>query len=127
MARNISEIMREGQEKTLEQVALLEKQMNGTITPEESTRLAMLTGNLLSLMKEAQAQGVGVGVGAGYGQATATANEVDEDEDDYSDEEYDDYYDDYDDYSDEDYSDEELSDDEVQPELCWCGDPDCKG
>lgn len=60
MRRNILELVKEGQEKTLEQVALVEKQMNGTITPDESVRLSMLTGNLLALMKEAQAQGFGV-------------------------------------------------------------------
>lgn len=80
--RSISEIMREGQEKTLEQVALLEKQMNGTITEDEKLRLGMLNGNLLALMKEAQAQGVGVGVGTGYGEVN-----TDEDENPFTDEE----------------------------------------
>lgn len=113
MKREIGQIMREGQEKTLEQVALLEKQMAGTITPDESVRLGMLTGNLLALMKEAQAQGVGVGVGTGYGEVEVQGNDEvfdDEDEDSI--------------FGDEDLFDEDTSEDEDEP-ICACGDPDC--
>jgi len=78
--RNVLDIMREGQEKTLLTLPLLEKQMAGTITPNESARLAMLNGNLLALVKEAQAQGVGVGVGTGLGQVPVTAEDDEDDE-----------------------------------------------
>lgn len=54
------DVMREGLAKETEARTLLEKQMAGTITSDESARLAMLNGNLLALVKEAQAQGVGV-------------------------------------------------------------------
>jgi hypothetical protein len=60
MARDVMDIMREGLAKETEARALLEKQMAGTITSDETARLAMLNGNLLALVKEAQAQGVGV-------------------------------------------------------------------
>lgn len=78
--RDILTIMREGQAKTLEQMELLRKQMAGTITPDESVRLAMLTGNLLALVDEAQAQGVGTAVGTGYGEVQPETYEDDYDE-----------------------------------------------
>ena len=77
--RNISEIMREGQEKTLEQIELLKKQMSGTITEDEKLRLGMLNGNLLALIAEAQAQGVGVGVGTELRGATESDYNENED------------------------------------------------
>src|SRR5688572_17231509 len=64
--RTIAEIMAEGQKLTLEQAELLRKQIGGTITAEETARLATLTGYLLGLMGEAQARGVGNAVGQVY-------------------------------------------------------------
>jgi hypothetical protein len=76
--RNISTIMREGQEKTLEMIPLKEKQLAGKLTQDEAVRLGMLEGNLLALVKEAQAQGVGTAVGTEY---TGVENDEGEDED----------------------------------------------
>lgn len=83
--RNIATIIAEGQAKTLETLPLMEKKMAGTLTAEESNRLAMLEGNLLALMKEAQAQGVGVAVGTEY-----RGEPADNDEDEWADETEDD-------------------------------------
>lgn len=82
MGRSISEIMREGQAKSLEQIELVQKKMDGTITEDEKVRLAMLEGNLLSLVREAQAQGVGTGFAGGVISDEDEAPYEDEDEDD---------------------------------------------
>lgn len=60
--QNLVNIIKEGQEKTLVQMDLLEKQINGTITSEELERLKMLNGNLLALARQAQAYGYGTEV-----------------------------------------------------------------
>ena len=60
--QNLVNIIKEGQEKSLVQMDLLEKQLNGTITPEETQRLVMLNGNLLALARQAQAYGYGTEV-----------------------------------------------------------------
>jgi hypothetical protein len=53
MNRDLAKVMLEGQEKTLEAMELMKKQVAGTITPQEEIRLAMLNGNLLALAGQA--------------------------------------------------------------------------
>lgn len=60
--QNLLNIIKEGQEKSLVQLDLVEKELNGTITPEEKDRLKMLNGNLLALARQAQAYGYGTSV-----------------------------------------------------------------
>ena len=60
--QNLLNIIKEGQEKSLIQLDLVEKELNGTITPEEKDRLKMLNGNLLALARQAQAYGYGTAV-----------------------------------------------------------------
>ena len=90
MNNTLSNIIREGQEKTLQQMELLEKQMNGTITPEETQRLVMLNGNLLALARQAQAQGFGTQVGLNLPDEEAYEEAYEEDyEEDYGEEDED--------------------------------------
>lgn len=53
MSQELAKVMLEGQQKTLEAMELMKKQVAGTITPAEETRLAMLNGNLLALAGQA--------------------------------------------------------------------------
>ena len=76
--RSIGEVMAEGQKLTLELVDLKRKEIAGTATSEDKTRIVQLDAYLLGLVGEAQAQGVGVGIGTEY-----RGEQTDEDEDAY--------------------------------------------
>ena len=77
-ARTLNQVMLEGQEKTLEVMALMQKQVAGTITEGESQRLAMLNGNLLALSQEA----IGLGLNpTAIMEATKAAVEAEKEED----------------------------------------------
>lgn len=96
--RNLSDVVREGQEKEAIVADLLKKQMAGTITSEESNRLGMLTGNLLALRDEA----IGIMGGVPEGRVGIPYSDSDEDYDPHGDE-----MDEYDDWDDEEGNDEE--------------------
>lgn len=84
MNRDLAKVMAEGQEKTLEAMELMKKQVAGTITSQEETRLAMLNGNLLALA--GQATELGFNPTEALNQMRARANapdEVDEENEDY--------------------------------------------
>lgn len=88
MSRSISEVMAEGQKLTLELIGLKRKEIAGTATEAEKSRIVQLDAYLLGLVGEAQAQGVGVAVGTGYGQNTEAVVE-DWDESEYDEDGYD--------------------------------------
>lgn len=96
MNRDLAKVMLEGQEKTLEAMELMKKQVAGTITAEETTRLAMLNGNLLALAGQAVDLGFDPAEVMAQTRAVAEAPEVQEDEvNDYEDDEdegYDPFY-----------------------------------
>ena len=77
MSRELSKVMLEGQKKTLEAMELMKKQVAGTITEAESTRLAMLNGNLLALAGQAADLGFDINAVINATQAAVDAPEVD--------------------------------------------------
>lgn len=117
MNNNLRDVIAQGQTQALEQLALQNKQLAGTITPEESTRLVLLTGSLTQLANQALAlsgvtpeQAKGILAQGGIVQlpvpsASVESSDYDEDEDFFDD--YDE--DDYDEDDDEDLL--ELEDD----------------
>jgi hypothetical protein len=85
MARSIGEVMAEGQKLTLELVDLKRKEIAGTATAEDKTRIVQLDAYLLGLVGEAQAQGVGTAVGTGYGEGGDEDTDEDLGYDEYDD------------------------------------------
>jgi hypothetical protein len=113
MSTELNKVMLEGQKKTLE---AMEKQVAGTITSEESTRLAMLNGNLLALA--GQAVELGFDPKAVIAQTEAAIAYAEAEDEEVGEELFEVQED----------SEEELSDEEYeQSNTCYCGDLYCDG
>lgn len=126
MNRTLAQVMLEGQEKTLEAMTLKAKQVAGTLTADESTRLAMLEGNLLALAGEAQGLGLDTNAileASRARVAAETAEALGEDYDELEDEDVLEL-DEYNPFADED-EDEDILGLDDEDEICACRDPEC--
>lgn len=54
---NLSSVLEQGRQQTLQAMELMKKERDGTITQDERNRLAMLNGSLLALAETAIASG----------------------------------------------------------------------